>query len=121
MGFDEEAELVKGQKVEKEKAVEVVKPKPGVKVKKAKKEVEETEIERLEKELEGLKSEEVETDPLDLGVEEGIETTIVVKELPTQQIRKHKDEKTGKITNFVTIEEALTDMENYFRKLSGGV
>lgn len=118
MGFDEEAELIEGQKV---KEVKVVKPKPGVKVKKAKKEVEETEIERLEKELEGLKSEEVKTDPLDLGVEEGIETTVVVKELPTQQIRKLKDEKTGNITNFITIEEALTDMEKHFRGLSGGL
>jgi len=32
----------------------------------------------------------------------------VVKELPLQPMRQHIDEKTGVVTNFITIEEALT-------------
>ena len=39
------------------------------------------------------------------------EVTIVVKELPTQQVRKGKTED-GTIINYVTIEEALTDIIN---------
>ncbi len=49
------------------------------------------------------------------------EEWMVVKELPTQPVRKYKDEETGVVTNFLTIEEALTDMENKFRTLTGGL
>ncbi len=103
MGFDPEAEPIK-QEVEEiveEEVKEAVKPKSIVKTKKVKKEVED--------------------DYLDLGTQETIEELMVVKELPTQQIRKHEDEKTGVTTNFITIEEALTNIERNMRKLSGGL
>lgn len=40
------------------------------------------------------------------------EIYVVVKELPVQQIRFSIDEKTGVKTNFITIEEALSDIMN---------
>ncbi len=49
------------------------------------------------------------------------EKYLVVKELPTQVVRKYKDEETGEITHLITMEEALTDMENHFRGLTGGL
>ena len=52
---------------------------------------------------------------------EAKEKYMVVKELPTQVVRKYEDEETGEITNFLTIEEALSDMENHFKSLTGGL
>ncbi len=40
------------------------------------------------------------------------EKVVVVKELPTQQISRLKDDKTGEIVRLITIEEALTELLN---------
>ncbi len=61
---------------------------------------------------------------VDLG--EGLEEEyLVVKELPVQQARQIKDEKTGKITNLLTTEEALTSLiskvDKGFEGMTGGL
>lgn len=62
---------------------------------------------------------------LDLGKGLEEEEFMVVKELPVQQVRKVKDEKTGKVTNLVTTEEALSNLINQsdknFEDLTGGL
>ena len=40
------------------------------------------------------------------------ERYLVVQALPTQKVRQTTDEETGIITNFVTVEEALSDIMN---------
>lgn len=103
MGYEEEAEPI-GQKVKKTKVKKVVK---------------ENEVEKLERELEELKKVEIPGE-IEEDSSELTNLTMVVKELPLQPVRKHKDEETGIITNFITIEESLTNMEKYFSDLSGG-
>lgn len=44
------------------------------------------------------------------AVEKPEEQVMVVKELPVKPVRRAIDEETGIITNFVTIEEALTNL-----------
>ena len=53
--------------------------------------------------------------------EERTEEYEVVKELPVQQVRSSFDKETGINTNFITIEEALTDIQNHFKDLTGGL
>lgn len=40
------------------------------------------------------------------------ERVLVVRELPTQEVNRVKDDKTGKIVRLMTIEEALTELLN---------
>ena len=49
------------------------------------------------------------------------EQYLVMKELPTQEVRSFFDEETNITTKVQTIEEALTDMRNGFEKLTGGL
>lgn len=60
-----------------------------------------TEVKKPEEET--TKEEPEETKP-----EEKEEYWQVVKELPVQPVRRHVDEETGVVTNFLTTEEALT-------------
>lgn len=99
MGYIEQGELSEEGALEEEVPEPTKDPKKPKAVAKAAKEDKEDE----------------EEDYLDL------ERTMVVKELPMQPIRKHKDEKSGVVTNFVTTEEALSDMTNNFKKLTGGL
>ncbi len=71
------------------------------------------EIKKLEEETsdeEILVKEVVQKEPKveETKTEEPKEYIQVVKEIPVQEIRRHLDKKTGVITNFITIEEALT-------------
>ncbi len=54
----------------------------------------------------------------DLNLED---INLVVKELPLQPVRKHKDKETGITTNFMTIEESLTQIQKDLSKLAGGL
>ncbi len=49
------------------------------------------------------------------------EEYLVLKELPVQSVRSSVDEETGVKTNYLTIEESLTRMENKFKELTGGL
>jgi hypothetical protein len=40
------------------------------------------------------------------------ERILVVKDLPTQEYNKVRDEKTGEVVRLMTIEEALTELLN---------
>jgi len=54
---------------------------------------------------------EVQEEPKTVEKKEEVKNQIVVvKELPTQQVRSSVDEKTGIKTTYITIEEALTSM-----------
>ena len=44
------------------------------------------------------------------------ERILVVKDLPTQQINRFTDDKTGEVVNLMTIEEALTEIINKLNK-----
>ena len=82
-------------------------------IEKSKKEIKELEKETSDKPEqetteEETTKEETEVEPEEVKTEEKKEYLQVVKELPQQQIRQHIDEETGVVTNFITVEEALT-------------
>ena len=67
------------------------------------------EIKELEKETSDKPEvETTEEEPEEAKPEEKKEYLQVVKELPLQPVRQHIDEETGIVTNFITVEEALT-------------
>ncbi len=69
----------------------------------------EQKLKELESPEEATEPEKVdENKPEEEKPEEVKEYVRVVKELPLQPVRQHIDEETGAITNFITIEEALT-------------
>lgn len=67
---------------------------------------------------EGVQDPETPEEPEELEEEENF---MVVEKLPVQPVRQVKDEETGKITNLITMEEAMTDMTNNFKKLTKGL
>ena len=76
------------------------------------------EIKELEKETsdkpeeeaakETTEEETTEVEPEEAKPEEKKEYLQVVKELPLQPVRQYTDEETGIVTNYITVEEALT-------------
>jgi len=105
MGFDDEQELEAPIKPVAKKLKKVLR-------KVVRKKEEPEEVEEYES-----PADELEEAYLDLTPQLE-EQTMVVKELPVQPIRKHKDSKTGITTNFITMEEAITSIENNLRKLT---
>ncbi len=79
-----------------------------------------------EEELED-EEEEVEEKPVKKPGKKGskkpepTEQYLVLKELPVQEVRSYFDEETNTTTKVLTIEEAMTQMTNEFKKLTGGL